>query len=153
MVKKAVEMLKTQNEKIPEKSGVGVIVARFQVAVLTEGHKALIESVIKRHNSTVVILGSNGSGSSTKNNPLDFRTRQLMVNLEYPDVQVGYIKDCFDDSLWSHNLDEEIRTHISIGSETTLYGSRDSFSTYYKGEFKTKVLEFKDGKLVKWKSF
>ena len=136
-------MLKTKDETIPTKSGVGVIVARLQVAELTQGHKELIESVISRHNSTVIILGSNGTGSSTKNNPLDFRTRQLMVNIAYPDVQVGYVKDCFDDDLWSRNLDHEIRTHISIGSEVTLYGGRDSFSEYYTGSFKTKILESK----------
>ncbi len=134
-------MLTTKDEKLPEKSGVGVIVARFQVAELTTGHKQLIESVIARHDRTIVILGSNGAGSSTENNPLDFRTRQLMITNNYPDVEVGNVTDCKGDELWSRCIDNEIRVHTTVGSKITLYGGRDSFAKYYSGSYEVKVLE------------
>ncbi len=134
-------MLTTKDEKLPEKSGVGVIVARFQVAELTTGHRQLIESVIARHDRVIVILGSNGAGSSTENNPLDFRTRQLMITDNYPIVEVGNVADCKGDELWSRCIDNEIRVHTTIGSKITLYGGRDSFAKYYSGSYEVKVLE------------
>lgn len=132
-------MLKTEEEKLPKRSGVGVIVARMQVAELTAGHEALIESVIARHSRTIIILGTNGAGASTENNPLDFRTRQLMINSVY-DVQVGHVKDGGTNESWSRDLDQEIRNFVSISSDVTLYGSRDSFIPHYSGSFNTKIL-------------
>lgn len=123
-----------------KKDGVGVIVARMQVAELTPGHKSLIKAVMARHHKTIIVLGVNGTGMSTKNNPLDLHTRKLMIEKMFPEVIVGRVKDASDDRDWSLALDEEIKTHITIGSEVKLYGGRDSFIPYYDGVFETEEL-------------
>jgi hypothetical protein len=49
-------MLRTKDE-IVEREGVGVIVGRFQVSELTEGHRTLFNTVIERHLKTVCVIG------------------------------------------------------------------------------------------------
>lgn len=41
----------------------GVIVGRFQVAELHEGHRALIEGVMGRHKKVIILLGREGHGA------------------------------------------------------------------------------------------
>jgi len=115
------------------KSGVGVVIARFQVAELTEGHKHLLSTVYDRHNSVLVLLGCNGTNSSTSNNPLDFEARRLMVNAFMPDATVVGINDSNCDTQWSSDVDKAISVNTSISSKAYLYGGRDSFVHYYKG--------------------
>ena len=136
-------MLKTKDEKIPEKSGVGVIIARFQVAELTQGHRTLIQSVIGRHSKTIIILGINGSGAATKNNPLDFETRARMIQRTYNSESITFacVRDSSSDETWSNSVDEAISSRISIGTKAVIYGSRDSFSDYYSGVHPVKLLE------------
>jgi len=131
-------MLKTKEEAIV-KDGVGVIVGRFQVAKLTEGHKALFDSVIQRHNKMICVVGLSPI-RATKNNPMDFTARQKMIQETYPDVTVVYVVDNLSNETWSKTLDTVISTHIPPASKTTLYGSRDSFISYYSGRFETKEL-------------
>ena len=128
-------MLKTaaENHTI---DGVGVIVGRFQVSELTEGHKELIQSVIDRHKHTVCVVGLSQI-KATKNNPLDFESRRKMLHEEFPDLTIVYIKDTKDDKQWSKNLDEVISTHVPPTSKVSLYGSRDSFISYYTGKYDT----------------
>jgi bifunctional NMN adenylyltransferase/nudix hydrolase len=131
-------MLRT-TEEIYEVGGVGVIVGRFQVSELTEGHKSLFDSVIERHNKMICVVGLSRIKAS-RNNPLDFEARRKMISEEYPDVQVVYINDMSDDKAWSVKLDKIISTHVPPHSEVILYGSRDSFMGHYSGRFKTKEL-------------
>lgn len=131
-------MLKT-TEEAWKKEGVGVIVGRFQVSDLTEGHKTLFDTVIARHNKMVCVVGL-AEIKASKNNPLDFESRRKMITDVYPDVQIVYIKDATDDKLWSKKLDKLVSTHVPPNSAVTLYGSRDSFTGRYHGRFKTKEL-------------
>ena len=63
----------------------GVIVARFQVAELTEGHKQILDYVLsKGHNQNILFLGVSPT-RATKNNPLDYEfTRILLFNHPSP---------------------------------------------------------------------
>lgn len=140
--------------KIQESFDVGVIVGRFQVDDLTDGHKQLIEAVQKEHKRVIIFLGLSPC-KCTVNNPLDFETRKLMLKEVYPDIEVYYIKDIGSDVIWSDTLDEMIEDRLIVepsnfytgrqavkSNETVcLYGSRDSFLNYYSGKFPCRELE------------
>jgi len=125
-----------------EKKDVGVIVARFQVPYLTEGHEDLIQKVIDSNYRTIIVLGLS-SVKCTVYNPLDFEARRQMILSKYPDITVVYIKDTYSDVDWSNTLDKIIKDITGPNDEITLYGSRDSFIKYYTGTFDCTELEQK----------
>ena len=131
-------MLKTKEESYVVE-GVGVIVGRFQVSELTDGHKKLFESVISRHKKMICVVGLSAIKAS-KNNPLNFEARRKMISETFPDVQIVYIKDHPSDTEWSKKLDDIISTHIPPSSKVILYGSRDSFMGHYSGRYSVKEL-------------
>ncbi len=118
----------------PNDFEIGVIMARFQVHKLHDGHIKLINQVCGNHKKVIIFLGVPQVGG-TKSNPLDFATRKAMIQELYPDVVILPHKDQRTDEKWSENLDAEIR--MPFGSKITalLYGSRDSFIPHYKGKF------------------
>ena len=122
-----------------EKLGTAVIVGRFQTDERHAGHCDLLDQALANHTRCIVFLGSAGS-SASKRNPLDFRTRQLMVNTAYPEVEVYPLQDQRDDGVWSAELDRQIRLLVHNG-KVTLYGGRDSFANFYKGKFPVKTIE------------
>lgn len=112
---------------------IGVIVGRFQVHALHEGHRALIESVRARHQKVAIFLGSTPGVLVTRNNPLDLQSRRVMLQEAFPDVEVRSIKDQPSDEGWSEELDRLIEELFEIGS-VVLYGSRDGFAPAYSGK-------------------
>lgn len=112
---------------------IGVIIARFQCPYLHDGHKTLIESVKKNHNKLVIVLGVSPVLGSRKN-PLDFHTREKMIKKAYPELVVLPLSDHPLDWNWSLNLDHLLSNSFP-GSKFKLYGSRDSFISYYSGRF------------------
>ena len=123
-------------ERSKVESDIGVIVGRFQVDELTQGHRELIDSVVKENQRVIIFLGLSPL-KTTSNNPLDFRARAQMINEFYPDIDILYIKDCVSDKLWSNRLDEQINDQVGPGSKVALYGSRDAFISHYSGRFPT----------------
>ena len=114
---------------------IGVMIARFQVHKLHEGHIALIDSVCANHKKVIIFLGV-PKVQNTDRNPLDFATRKAMVQKSYPNVVILPIKDNRSNEKWSHELDSYIR--IPFGEKSTLlYGSRDSFLPFYCGKYPT----------------
>lgn len=113
---------------------IGVICGRFQVPILHEAHKKLIEEVCTRHNNRVIIFIGVSPTMGTKENPLDFVTRKAMVESAFPGMIVLPLQDCSRDEVWSKNLDRQIRTVYPLG-KVCLYGGRDSFLASYRGEF------------------
>lgn len=118
----------------PNDFTVGVIVARFQVAELHEGHEQLINTVLHYHKKVIVFLGVSKK-SSDKNTPLDFANRRAMIHEAYPSVVVLPQLDVRDDYKWSANLDAQISLPFGETS-AVIYGSRDSFIPHYKGKYK-----------------
>lgn len=114
---------------------IGVIIARFQSPYLHEGHRALIDSVSKDHNKTVIVLGVSPVLGSRKN-PLDFPTREKMIKQSYPEAVVLPLPDHPLDAKWSANLDALLIQSFP-GAGFTLYGSRNSFIPYYSGKLRT----------------
>lgn len=125
-----------------DETKVGVIVGRFQVAYLTEGHRSLLDYVIsKNHNKNIIILG-NSPVRSSKKNPLDFDTRRRMIEDEYPGkFIIMYINDIQSDEDWSNNFDK-IVDDIKGLCDVVLYGSRDSFMKHYHGKYLDNCEEF-----------
>ena len=118
-----------------QKEPIGVIIGRFQVDKLHEGHKDLFDQVLAKHKKVFVFLGLSPL-KCTINNPLDFESRKQMILEAYPQVSVFYIKDVMLDSVWSEKLDEMIEDLLLVGQTAVLYGSRDSFKEHYSGKFK-----------------
>jgi bifunctional NMN adenylyltransferase/nudix hydrolase len=129
----------------PKQPGIGVIVGRFQVPKLTEGHIDLFNDVFERHEKVLVFLGTSPIKAS-RYNPLPFKARKKMVTNAFkgvpgdPIMKILEIKDVNHHVLWSKTLDEKIRKAYPEGP-VTLYGSRDGFIPYYKGVFPTVSLE------------
>ncbi len=112
---------------------IGVIIARFQSPYLHAGHKDLIDSVRKDHNKVVIVLGVSPVLGSRKN-PLDFHTREKMIKKDYPEVVVLPLSDHPLDLKWSQNLDNLLSNSFP-GSGFKLFGSRNSFISYYSGKY------------------
>jgi len=127
------------NKIHPELSSVGVIVGRFQVDDLHEGHLSLINRVKKKHRKIVIFLGVTPVLSS-KRNPLDFESRKNMIESQFDDVTVIPLPDMSSNELWSRTLDTRI-AEIHPNSLILLYGSRDSFIEHYTGKHSTYELQ------------
>lgn len=121
------------------KGDVGVLVGRFQVPELHEGHKALIQWIADRHGKIIILLGCSPVLGS-RHNPLDFTTRAYMINNEFPNISIIPITDYPSDEVWSENVDKAIKS-VYPTCKPILYGSRDAFIPYYSGKFPTVALE------------
>lgn len=119
---------------------VGVIVGRFQVPSLHEGHLEVIEHVCEQHDKVLLFLGLSPATPSTSN-PLDFQARKQMIETEFPEIIVGYLKDTAQDDVWTRNLDQQIDALTHANQTVKLYGSRDSFLDHYQGKHETEELE------------
>ena len=127
-------MLQASTPKTP----VGVIIGRFQVHELHEGHIALIDTVNQKHKKLLVLIGSCPTVKVTRNNPLDYQTRMLMVKEAFPNAIILPVKDTPSDEDWSKAVDtkiEEVFEGISDSKGATIYGSRDAFIPYYAGKY------------------
>ena len=114
---------------------VGVIVGRFQVHELTKAHRDIIKQVKETHKRVVIMVGVSPT-LVTRNNPLDYLTREEMLRVTFPEAIVSHIADQKNDEEWSKALDSSLRSLIPIGS-ICLYGGRDSFISSYTGAFDT----------------
>jgi len=123
-----------------QKTQCGVIVGRFQVDKLSEGHRNLIEHVREKHKTVIIFLGLSHC-KVTRNNPLDFMSRKQMIQAEYPDINILYIKDVKRDEEWSKDLDRQLADLVPPGMDPILYGSRESFIAHYTGKHQTKELK------------
>ena len=117
-----------------------VVVGRFQVDELHEGHIDFLNKVQNSYQKTIIFLGLSPIKCS-KNNPLDFIARKQMILDKFPDITVLYIKDCYSNELWSDTLDSHIKNVTGIKDKVILLGNRDSFIKYYTGKYDTLELE------------
>lgn len=117
----------------------GAIVARFQVASLHKGHLHLIDRVKEKCDKLVILLGE--PELPNKRNPLPFEIRKQMIMEAYPDAIFYQIRDHHEDKTWSENLDKILSQHENV----TLFGSRDSFSSFYTGTFPYEAISELEG--------
>lgn len=117
------------------KPNYGVIVGRFQVNDLHDGHMELFRQVRARHSGVIVFVGVHPAGL-TRDNPLDYPTRKAMIQAKFPEFTVLPLMDTRNDEMWSEALDAQIAAAISGPADVTLYGGRDSFVPHYLGRHK-----------------
>ena len=123
------------------KPSYGVIVGRFQVHELTDGHMELLRQVRVRHPRVIILVGCTPAGP-TKRNPLDFVVRRRMIEAKFPEFIVVPIMDKKTDELWSQEVDARIADVIgAVPADVVLYGGRDSFIPYYNGIHEPHELE------------
>lgn len=120
---------------LKEKKGIGVIVLRVQVPFLTDSHKAVINTVLNRHDRVIMFLGTTNAPINP-DNPYPFEFRKQMIEATFPDIEhltVVPLPDIKDDNpLWVKVLDSLISAFLSHDESAILYGGRDSFIPYYK---------------------
>ena len=112
-----------------------VVIGRFQVAELTEGHLYLLNYVNKQEGQLIVLIGSNPA-TYTRRNELPFSSRKAMIKKEFPDAIVKCIFDKREDPIWSREVD----AILSEYDDVMLYTGRDGFDKYYTGVFPVVVI-------------
>lgn len=117
-------------------TSVGVVVGRFQVPDLHDGHTELLRRIAEENEYLVVILGV-AAAINSKTDPLSFGARRLMIEASCPGALVLPLSDDPSDQVWSDNLDILLRAAVNPRHQIVLYGSRDSFIPHYRGRFKT----------------
>lgn len=116
-----------------------VVVGRFQVPELHEGHRAFFETILAKHEQVLVFLGTRSGNPSIKD-PLDFETRRRMLMALYGHrMQVYPLPDCLDDDLWCAELDRQVK-RLTPGHTAKMYGSRQSFLDIYTGKNAREIL-------------
>jgi bifunctional NMN adenylyltransferase/nudix hydrolase len=126
-----------------EKYDVGVVVARFQIDELHPKQREMLDIVTDNHKKVIIFLGITNT-LPTRRNPLDFASRQSMVQSSYPSAIILPLRNMREDADWSRQLDSKIR-EVFPHSKPLLYGSRDSFIPHYKGNHQTVELTTTSG--------
>lgn len=119
---------------------VGVIIGRFQVDTLHEGHRALINQAFSNHRRVIILVGCSPI-VGTKHDPLDYPTRLRMLQAEYPDAIIHPLPDNQSDIAWSKCVDDLVRLTVPNVSKAVIYGGRDSFHKHYSGAFSAVVID------------
>jgi bifunctional NMN adenylyltransferase/nudix hydrolase len=94
-----------------------------------------MDDVCKNHKKVVLFLGV-AEDPDPEVDPLDFATRKIMIQNDYPSIIILPLKNNRSDIKWSKNIDELINMSFG-GSKALLYGSRDSFIPHYFGKNQT----------------
>jgi len=114
----------------------GVVIGRFQVPELHQGHRALIDYAASRHERILILVGFNNV-RPTPENPYSFDIRQKMLATEYPNALIVALPDSpIGHQHWSATVDERIRI-AACGTAAVLYGGRQSFIPKYSGVYGT----------------
>lgn len=109
-----------------------VIVGRWQVKYLHEGHLHLINvaSTYAGIENVVIYVGS--QSYVDERNPYTFDERKEMIQKQYPSAVIEIIEDVpGNNKAWSKQLDLKLKELYS----PVLFGSRDSFKQHYTGKF------------------
>ena len=117
---------------------IGVVIGRFQVAELHEGHKFLLQYVQGRHDKLLVLIGCS-PGMPTQQNPLTYEIRKYLIQEYFPDAYIERLWDKPHDELWSQQVDEILESY-EPEEDIVLYGSRDSFLEHYKGRYECEFI-------------
>ncbi|MBC7981465.1 NUDIX domain-containing protein [Candidatus Parcubacteria bacterium] len=124
--------IQNQNKKV------GVVVGRFQTPYLHDGHLFTLNKAAENRNLFVVVGVAQTIADDA--NPLDFKTREIMLKQAYPNAVIRPIFDHSSDVAWSMQLDNLIAEHFPE-HEVIMFGSRDSFLPHYHGAHKKEEIE------------
>lgn len=114
----------------------GVVVGRFQVPTLHDGHSLLIDHVASKHDELLIVLGVSPL-LNTRRDPLDYEQRRQMLETAYPNAYIEPIMDRLSDKVWSEKLDEIVGKYAVIDEPVVVYGGRDNCLRDYEGPHAT----------------
>jgi bifunctional NMN adenylyltransferase/nudix hydrolase len=122
----------------------GVVLGRFQLPDLHDGHKYLLNWGLDKYDVVIVALGTSSVLDSIRN-PLDFETRCSMIDSYYKSFGATRYMGCVKvmdqklDDVWSIKLDEAIKKHFGpmfkAFNQIDLIGGKDNSLSYYSGSF------------------
>jgi bifunctional NMN adenylyltransferase/nudix hydrolase len=130
------------------KNKLAVIVGRFQSEAVCDTMDDFISQLLSDGNDILILLGLSPI-QATKQNPLDFETRKLMLREKYVldinegRLHIGYVKDARDDNSWSDSLDEQIERFIKKQggeTQTMVYGGEHTMVRDYNGKYAARPL-------------
>ncbi|MBI2888855.1 MAG: NUDIX domain-containing protein [Candidatus Liptonbacteria bacterium] len=110
---------------------VGVVIGRFQVPRLHEGHRHLLSLVEARHKDVLIMVGTT-EAFPTPRNPLSFEMRARMLAELFPHATIFPLPDHPSDDEWVKAVDSLIASSFP-SRDAVLYGSRDSCIKEYSG--------------------
>lgn len=113
---------------------VGVVIGRFQIDTLHDGHIALLDYVEEHCSRMAILIGVRPAEASDRN-PLDYEARAMMLQEYYSKATILPIVDYRSDEAWSKNVDGLIQTVYGINAEVVIHIGRDSFALHYKGKY------------------
>jgi bifunctional NMN adenylyltransferase/nudix hydrolase len=120
----------------------GVVIGRFQIDNLQEGHKALLTEVKSRHSNILVFIGDRNT-PVTATNPLSYEVRAAMVrSFIGKRGSVMALMDHPSNEVWSEKVDAYLDLLKETGrySSIQLYSGRDGFVPFYSGKYPVTVL-------------
>jgi len=123
---------------------VGVIVGRFQIDKLHEGHIGLFEKAYEESKRFIVFIGIDPHKKDPIRNPLGYEAVKNTVRRALFKMTINStilpILDCHnDDESWSENLDLQIKAITNDNETVSLYGGRDSFINSYSGIYNKRL--------------
>lgn len=111
------------------KHKVAVVVGRFQTPYLHDGHCELLNWADENYDHVIVFIGV-AQSIGTRNNPMDYPTRKLMIEQLFPHFEVRCIPDFDSDKVWSQTLDALINDSVK-GKVDLIGGRKNFFKSYY----------------------
>lgn len=127
------------------KKKIGIIVGRFQVHELHQGHTYLIGQALEKFDEVRVFLGVTKGEIIDLRNPLPFEARKTMLLEQFPQLfnKIDKIEDIGNWKLWVESLDNRLKDLENLG-DIFIFGSRDSVASRYKefdGKYEVVCLE------------
>lgn len=108
---------------------IAIIVGRFQVPELTDGHIHLVRTAQHNSDKVIVFIGSRVVRSANDPLPVKLRKENMIKHLRLTD-SVYELKDHKSNDIWFDRLSEKIKSVTNENDTITYFGSRDSFLDY-----------------------
>lgn len=118
---------------------VGVVIGRFQVASLHEGHVAVLSAVQAKHSRLAVLVGTSPAAPNV-NDPLPFFCRADAIRAIFPQAIVLPLPNHESDEAWSRQIDALLS---GLAQPCTIYGGRGNSLSCYSGVWPTAALDLK----------
>lgn len=121
---------------------VGVVIGRFQVAALHEGHIALLSAVAAKSSRLVVLVGQSPAPLN-QHDPLPVFCRMDAIRAVFPQAIMSPLPDHQDDKTWSQTIDTLLESLEPASA--IIHGGRDSCLKHYHGRWPVEELDVNVG--------
>lgn len=117
---------------------IGIFIGRFQP--FHDGHRTVIEQMIKETDKQLVIVGSVGR-PRTPLNPFTYEERATMIKSVFEKVDISFAYDyIYQDNAWAANIQAMIYNYVNLiggdsSSTIVLYGHHKDETSFYLDMF------------------